>query len=272
MRYFWLTCICVVVVLAFFCTKHNVFSKKGSNVAKDYFNIVLVGAAGSGKGTQGELLKKEFNLLPISMGEVMREYRKDENAKYSKILTEYMDKGQLVPSEITHEIMAEYLEKNIFCSSCIYNGVIFDGFPRQMKQLEFLDEFLAKKGSKIDAVVHIDVPMEMLVDRLSGRFSCAKCGELYHKTTKPTKVANVCDKCGSTEFKVREDDKDKNAIRERFRIFEETTSAVLSAYKDRGIVIRVDGNRSVKDISDEIISKLKEVVDDKSNSNVGEDK
>lgn len=262
MKYCGLVAVCVfTVILTFFCVKHKMFfGKKKDSTAKEYFNVVLVGAAGSGKGTQAELMKKEFNLLPVSMGDVMREYRKDPNAKYSKILAEYMDKGQLVPAEITHEILAEHIEKNILCDDCTYNGAIFDGFPRQMKQLEFLDDFLAKNGNKVDAVIHIDVPMEMLVDRLSGRFSCAKCGELYHKVTKPTKVNGVCDKCGSNEFKIREDDKDKNAIRERFKIFEETTSAVLEAYKNRNIVIHIDGNRSVNEISTEITAKLKEIM------------
>ena len=226
---------------------------------KSFFNIVLVGAAGSGKGTQGDLLKKQMNLLQVSAGEVLRQYRKDPNAKYTKTINEYIDKGQLVPSEITHTLIAEYIEKNVYSDDCGYNGVIFDGFPRSIEQLRFLDEFLGKNNNKINSVVYIDVPMEDLVDRLSGRFACAKCGELYHKKTKPTTVEGVCDKCGAKDFIVRDDDKDTDAIRQRFKIFEETTEAVLEEYENRGLVIRVDGTKSPKEVNDDINNKLKDV-------------
>ena len=233
-------------------------SKKNKN-SKKLFNIVLVGAAGSGKGTQSELIKNKMNLLQISAGEVLRKYRRDPNAKYTKTINEYIDKGQLVPTEITHEILATYMEKNVFCANCSYNGVIFDGFPRQMEQLKFLDSFLDKHNNKIDAVVHIDIPMEALVDRLSGRYSCSNCGALYHKTSKPTKVPGVCDKCGGTHFDVRADDQNKDAIRARFKIFADTTMPVLEEYKKRNIVIRVDGNKKPDEISKEILTELHKV-------------
>lgn len=226
---------------------------------KSFFNVVLIGAAGSGKGTQGELLKKQMNLLQMSAGDVLRQHRKDPNGKYTKIINEYIDKGQLVPSEITHKLIAEFIEKNIFKDENKYNGVIFDGFPRSIEQLEFLDKFLSENGNKIDAVVYIDVPAEELVDRLSGRFACSKCGELYHKKTKPTKVEGVCDKCGNTEFVVRDDDKDKNAIMERFKIFEETTKKVLEEYTNRNIVVKVDGTKAPSEVNEEITKQLNKI-------------
>ena len=232
--------------------------KKYKNTKK-YFNIVLIGAAGSGKGTQSEMIKKEMNLLPISAGEVLRQYRKNPNAKYTKVINEYIDQGQLVPSKITHKIMGKYIKENVFCDNCQYNGIIFDGFPRQIQQLQFLDKFLRKYNNKVDAVVHIDVPVDELVDRLSGRFSCATCGELYHKKTKPTKVEGVCDKCGGTHFNVRADDQDKEAIRLRFRIFNETTVVVLNEYIKRGIVIKVDGAKKPDEISKDILTEIKKI-------------
>ena len=253
------TIVFLTVLIA--CFGYKIFSSKSSVVSKSmgmkkFFNVVLFGAAGSGKGTQGDIIKGKMNLLQVSAGEVLRQYRKNPNAKYTKVINDYIDKGQLVPSEITNELIAEHIRNNVFCDGCVYDGVIYDGFPRQVGQLEFLDNFLKDNGNKVDAVVYIDVPMEDLVDRLSGRFACSDCGELYHKKTKPTKVSGVCDKCGSTRFSVRADDQDVNAIKERFKIFLETTMPVLNVYNSRGIVIKVDGTRSPKEIGDEILVKL----------------
>ena len=247
-----LVCLCCFFVISYkqFLLKKN---------SKKLFNIVLIGAAGSGKGTQGDLMKNELNLLQVSAGEVLRQYCKDPNAKYTKKIKQYTDSGKLVPTKITHKLIGEYISKNVFCKDCKYGGVIFDGFPRQMEQLEFLDKFLAKHNNKIDAVVSIEIPMEDLVDRLSGRFACAKCGELYHKTSKPTKQEGVCDKCGGKEFVVREDDKNIDAIRARFKIFEDTTKPVLDVYKQRNIVVSVDGTKGAKEISSELIAKLKTI-------------
>jgi len=251
----------VIIVVAFF--GYKIFSSKDfmvkSKSMKKFFNVVLFGAAGSGKGTQGDIIKGKMNLLQVSAGEVLRQYRKNPNAKYTKVINDYIDKGQLVPSEITNELIAEHIRNNVFCDGCVYDGVIYDGFPRQIEQLEFLDNFLKDNGNKVDAVVYIDVPMKDLVDRLSGRFSCSDCGELYHKKTKPTKVSGVCDKCGSTRFNVRADDQDVNAIKERFDIFLKTTMPVLNVYNGRGIVVKVDGTRSPKEIGDEILVKLGEI-------------
>ena len=253
--------ICFLVFV--FCFYFVKFNKVGVVNSRKLFNIVLVGAAGSGKGTQADFIKNEMGLLPVSAGEALRQYRKDPNAKYSSTITEYIDKGMLVPVEITNEIIGDYVSQKVFCQDCRYNGVIFDGYPRQIDQLTFLDTFLKEKGNKIDAVVYIDVPMEELVERLSGRFACGKCGELYHKKNKPTKVAGVCDKCGGTDFIVREDDKDKEAIRTRFKIFEESTKNVLETYQGRGIVIKVNGSKMPREIADEIMMKLKTVRDSK---------
>ena len=225
---------------------------------KQLFNIVLVGAAGSGKGTQGDILKKEMNLLQVSAGELLRKHR-EANGKYAATINEYIDKGQLVPVEVTHALIREYISNNVLCKNCKYNGVIFDGFPRAMEQLHFLDSFLEECGNKINAVVFIDVPEDVLVERLHGRFACKKCGENYHKITKPTKVEGVCDVCGSHEFSVRDDDKDINAIRSRFKIFAESTKQVLDTYAERGIVVKVDGNKKPDEIARKIMEELNKI-------------
>ena len=247
-------------VICFVSFEYKMFlESKSMKNGRKVFNVVLVGAAGSGKGTQADFLTKELNLLQISAGDVLRKHRSNPEGKYTKTINEYIDKGKLVPVEITNELMSEEVKEKVLCDNCSYNGVIFDGFPRMMEQLTFLDEFLNKNNNKIDAVVYLEIPKEVLIDRLSGRFSCAKCGELYHKTSKPTKLANTCDKCGGHEFKVREDDQNKEAIASRFDIFETTTKPVLEEYEKRGIVIKVNGNRGAKEIADEVLTEINKI-------------
>lgn len=245
----------LVVFLIGFKYKAFLETKKPN---KSLFNIVLVGAAGSGKGTQGDILKKEMNLLQVSAGELLRKHR-EANGKYAATINEYIDKGQLVPVEVTHALIKEHITNNVLCKNCKYNGVIFDGFPRAMEQLYFLDSFLAESGNKINAVVFIDVPEEVLLERLMGRFACKKCGENYHKVSKPTKVEGVCDVCGSHEFTSRDDDKSVDAIRSRFKIFEESTKPVLDTYAERGIVIKVDGNKKPDEIAQNIMEELNKI-------------
>lgn len=254
---FFILFICFLF-LAFHRYLVGFLADKGSN-SKEFFNIVLVGAAGSGKGTQADLIKNKLKLFPVSAGEVMRQYRKNHTDDYSSIITECIDHGKLVPVEITNEIMGKHIDDNVFCNNCRFNGVIFDGYPRQMEQLSFLDEYLKSRDSQINAVIYIDVPVEKLVERLSGRFSCAKCGELYHRKYTPTKVSGVCDKCGHTEFSIRADDANEEAIKTRFRIFEESTKSVLENYRARGLVIKIDGTKTPEKISKDIISALKKV-------------
>lgn len=224
-----------------------------------YTNIVLIGAAGSGKGTQGDLIKKDFNLLKISAGDVLRAYRQDKNAKHTATINSLIDKGQLVPSEIVNEIIGEYMDKEVFKNKkSKYKGILFDGYPRQVAQLEFLDKFLASRGSKINLVVYINIAESALVERLAGRFSCAKCGEIYHKKTKPTKVDGVCDVCGHTHFVSRADDADESAIRSRFDLFRKETKPVLDLYMNHsaGLVFEVDGDKAPNDIYLNIKKKL----------------
>ena len=247
----------VAGVIVYFTYPKFVKQKQNIQSNKKLFNIVMIGAAGSGKGTQSDLIKDKLNLLQISAGDVLRNFVKENpNDELTQTIKSYTDNGKLVPSEITHRLMKEKVQKDVLCARCKYNGVIFDGFPREQAQLEFLDEMLAETNNKINAVVYIDIEMEKLVERLSGRFMCAKCGEIYHKITKPTKVDGVCDKCGHTEFKVRDDDKNTDAIRQRFKIFEDQTKPLLNVYNQRGIVIKVDGSKGAKEISTELLEKL----------------
>lgn len=247
-RFLFILVIIIASISLFF-----IFYKSRTKQDPRFMNIVLIGAAGSGKGTQAELMKSKFNLFQISAGEALRQYRQDPNAKYTKTINSLIDSGKLVPSEITNEIVQDYISKNVHQNKeHKYYGVIYDGYPREISQLEALDKYLGGINQKIDLVVYIKIDIKDLVDRLSGRFSCKKCGKIYHKKTNPTKIEGACDACGSHEFVVRADDSDTDAIKQRFKIFEEHTSSVLDNYKKRGIVFEVDGNKSPNDIFFEI--------------------
>lgn len=221
-------------------------------------NIVLVGAAGSGKGTQGDLIKDEFDLFKISAGDALREYRKNKKGKYTNVINTFIDKGQLVPVEITNEIIGTKIEKEVF-KTHKYNGLLFDGYPRQMEQLIFLDEFLKKNNTKIDLVIYIKVPVDSLIKRLSGRYTCNKCGEIYNKYSKPAKIKDTCDICSAHDFSVRADDQDINAIKTRFKIFENETSVVLKEYEKQGKLFEIDGDRTPTDIANEIKERIQNI-------------
>ena len=177
----------IFVLFCLFFSNYMWFLKNKSTTKK-FFNVVLIGAAGSGKGTQSEFLKEKYNLLQISAGDVLREYRKNPNAKYTKKINQFIENGQLVPVKIVNTLIKEHVEQKVFCKDCSYNGIIFDGYPRSIEQLKFLDKFLEKNNNKIDTAIYINIPVEKLVDRLTGRFSCSKCGELYHKITTKAKT------------------------------------------------------------------------------------
>lgn len=230
-----------------------IFNKKNKNSTKSFVNVVLIGIAGSGKGTQGDLLKEKYNLYKLSAGDALREHR-ENNGKYSKIINEKIDKGELVPSEIASNIMFEKVEQVL--EEGKFNGIIYDGFPRNKENDEALSNFLKSKNMKIDTVVYINVTQDAVIDRLVNRYSCKTCGEIYNKKTKPTKTLGVCDKCGGIHFSDRADDADVEAIKNRFKIFEENTLPVLQKYIKEGIVIEVDGNKLPEVVFGNLIEKI----------------
>ena len=221
-----------------------------------FCNIVFIGAAGSGKGTQGDLIKNKFKLLKISVGDILREYMKNLDNKHTEIIKHNINQGKLIPSVVTNEIVAEYIDDKVFQNPDKYNGILYDGFPRQMEQYNFLNEFLKNNNHKIDIVVYIKIDINHLVERLSGRFSCTKCGEIYHKHNKPLKIENICDVCGNDNFIYREDDANKDAIIQRFKIFETETTQVLNEYIANSNVLIVDGMKTPDEISIEISNAI----------------
>ena len=156
---------------------------------------------------------------------------------------EVMDRGDLVSDEIVSELIDAELT-----AMGPDTGAIFDGYPRTEAQAEMLDGLLSKHGRNLDYVIELGVDEDALVERITGRFSCAKCGTLYHDTANPPKVEGVCDECGSTEFKRRPDDNEET-VRNRMGVYRRETAPILPGYEARGIVRRVDGMASIDDVT-----------------------
>lgn len=209
-------------------------------------NIVLIGPQGSGKGTQADLVGPEFGLVKLSTGDLFRAAiaAGTELGQYVKGL---LDRGELVPDETTLAVVEARLDE-IYASGA--RGVLFDGFPRTRGQAEGLDKILADRGQELDLVIDLEVPEEVLVDRLAGRRVCTNCGAAFHVEFNPPETLGVCDRCGGTLIQ-RSDDKPE-AIRRRLGIFYELTEPLLSYYGGKNLVTTIDGNRDVESVSEDI--------------------
>lgn len=212
-------------------------------------NIILLGPPGAGKGTQARLLVEQYGMVQLSTGDMLRA-AKTSGTEMGNRVAEVMAKGELVTDEIVIGLIAEQLD-----GEAGRHGLIFDGFPRTLAQADALEALLAAKGKPLDAVVEMRVDDEALVARVSGRFSCAKCGEVYHDETKPTAKDGVCDKCGSTEF-VRRSDDNADAMRVRLMTYYRQTSPLIGYYHAKGKLRSVDGLGEIDGIAAEIRSQL----------------
>ena len=207
-------------------------------------NIILLGPPGAGKGTQAARLVAKCGMIQLSTGDMLREARASGSPIGDKVKA-IMDAGELVSDAIVTALIGERLD------SCIGCGAIFDGFPRTRPQAEALDLLLAERGRNLDHVIELAVDEEALVERITGRFTCAKCGTGYHDSFRPTKVPGVCDVCGSTEFKRRPDDKE-STVRTRLQEYRAKTAPILPFYDARGLVRRVDGMAPIDEVAAQI--------------------
>ena len=208
-------------------------------------NIILLGPPGAGKGTQSGRLVANRGMKQLSTGDMLREAVKAQTPVGIKAKA-VMDAGELVSDEIVSDLIdAELAELDDA------TGAIFDGYPRTEAQAESLDELLTKHGRTLDYVIELEVDVDALVERITGRFSCANCGALYHDTANPPSKEGVCDTCGSTEFKRRPDDNEET-VRTRMQEYRAKTAPILPGYEARGIVRRVDGMASI----DELTAKI----------------
>jgi adenylate kinase len=197
-------------------------------------NIILLGPPGAGKGTQAQRLVESRGMVQLSTGDMLRETRKADTPLGRQVAA-VMDSGALVSDEIVSAMIDEKL-----VSLPAETGVIFDGYPRTEAQAHALDTILDGRGRKLDSVIELGVDEDALVERITGRFTCANCGKGYHDRFEQPKVANTCDKCGSHEFKRRPDDNEET-VRTRMAEYRAKTAPILPIYEARGIVSRVDG-------------------------------
>ncbi|MEM9502258.1 MAG: adenylate kinase [Pseudomonadota bacterium] len=208
-------------------------------------NIILLGPPGAGKGTQSAGLVERHGMKQLSTGDMLRAAVKAQTPVGLKA-KEVMDRGELVSDEIVSELIDAELT-----AMDADTGAIFDGYPRTAAQVDILDEILAKHERALDHVIELNVDEDALVVRITGRFSCAKCGALYHDTANPTSKDGVCDVCDSTEFKRRPDDNEET-VRKRMQEYRAKTAPILPDYEARGIVNRVDGMAGIDEVASAI--------------------
>ena len=210
--------------------------------------VVLLGAPGAGKGTQGEKLVKKYCFPHISTGDIFRAAIK-EGTPLGKQAKEYMDKGALVPDSLVVGIVSERLQQ----SDCL-EGFLLDGFPRTVGQAEALDEVLSGKGTPLNAVISVDVDQGELLERLTGRRVCKTCGATYHIRFNQPQVRNVCDKCGG-ELYQRADDT-VETVKQRLDVYCRQTEPLITYYQKKNLLLSVDGSKEIAVVFAEIISKL----------------
>ncbi|MDA9918334.1 adenylate kinase [Erythrobacter sp.] len=208
-------------------------------------NIILLGPPGAGKGTQSAGLVERHGMLQLSTGDMLRAAVKAQTPVGMKAKA-VMDRGELV----SDEIVSELIDANL-AQMDADTGAIFDGYPRTEAQAAQLDTILEKHNRTLDHVIELGVDVEALVERITGRFSCKKCGALYHDTANPPSKEGVCDACGSTEFKRRPDDNEET-VRTRMEEYRAKTAPILPGYEARGIVTRVDGMAGIDEVASSI--------------------
>ncbi|MBE5831651.1 MAG: adenylate kinase [Butyrivibrio sp.] len=210
--------------------------------------IIMLGAPGAGKGTQAQMIADKFNIPHISTGDIFRANIKN-GTELGKKAKEFMDKGLLVPDELTVQLLLDRVA-NDDCK----NGYVLDGFPRTIPQADVLDAELTKLGDKVDFAVNVDVPDENIVRRMSGRRACLKCGATYHIEHIPPKKEGICDKCGS-ELVQREDDKPET-VQNRLSVYHEQTQPLIDYYDKKNILKTVDGTKDMQEVFNEIVKIL----------------
>lgn len=210
--------------------------------------IVLLGVPGAGKGTQAKRLSAALELPHISSGDLFRENRK-QGTRIGREAQKYISRGELVPDEITIEMIEERLGRLDGAE-----GAILDGYPRTARQAEALENMA---GGIVRAAVHVEVPIERLVERMSGRRVCREQGHVYHIVHNPPRQQGICD-VDDSELYQREDDKPET-VRHRLQVYEERTAPLIDYYRERGVLVSVNGDQPIKAVTEKILSSLEQV-------------
>ena len=213
-------------------------------------NLILLGPPGAGKGTQAKRLEDRHGLVQLSTGDMLRVVVAS-GVPLGQQAKEIMAAGKLMPDELMIEMIADRISK----PDCA-TGFILDGFPRTVPQAEALDRMLEDKGLKLDHVIEMKVDDAALVERITGRYTCAKCGRGYHDKFEKPKVEGVCDVCGSTEFTRRADD-NAQTVTTRLAAYHKQTAPILPYYKQRGVLEAVDGMADIDIVTGQIEALLK---------------
>lgn len=210
--------------------------------------IIMLGAPGAGKGTQAIKIAEKYGVPHISTGDIFRANIKN-GTELGKKAKEYMDKGALVPDELTCDLVVDRIHQD----DCT-NGFVLDGFPRTIPQAEALDAALSKDNETMDYAIDIEVPDENIVKRMGGRRACVNCGATYHIVSAPPKVEGVCDHCGGN-LTIRDDDKPET-VQKRLTVYHDQTQPLIDYYRKAGILHSVDGTQTLDDVFSEIVKVL----------------
>ncbi|MEW6717328.1 MAG: adenylate kinase [Chloroflexota bacterium] len=213
--------------------------------------IVLLGPPGAGKGTQAKVVSKTLNVPHISSGDIFRENFNNQTS-LGKVAQGYIQRGELVPDDITIAMVRDRLSK----PDCA-QGAILDGFPRTTAQAKALDNLLEEFSHAVDVVCYMKVPQAVLLERLTGRWTCREKGHIYHERNNPPKQRGLCDIDGS-ELYQREDDQ-VETVKRRIQVYFEQTAPLITYYQDRGLLVEVDGARSVGQVTDQLLTIAKRV-------------
>ncbi len=212
-------------------------------------NIIFLGAPGSGKGTQAAFIAAKLKIPAISTGDALRKEVAIES-EIGKLAKSYMDSGKLVPDEVVIGII-----KNRIVQEDCQNGFILDGFPRNTSQADALETMLNSLSKKIDRVFNFDVTEEILIKRISGRFSCKNCGTVYNRYFKLPVKEGICDNCGSDQFDSRSDDTEET-VKNRLKVYHDSTFELIGYYEKKNLLISIDAVKSAPLISERIIEAI----------------
>lgn len=215
--------------------------------------VIMVGPQGAGKGTQAAAVAPELGLEHVATGDLFRAILNSESELGDEV-RHYYDQGALVPDDLTIRVLFAHIDQ-LLGNEPDLQGVLLDGFPRNRAQAEALDSALAERGESITAVILIDVPYDVLMQRLTGRLICSECGATYHREFNPPASEGVCDVCGGTLYQ-RSDDTPE-AVAKRLEIYYEQTQPILDHYRQKGLLVEIDGNREIDRVTGDILAALK---------------